>query len=99
MSPNITRADLSDAVYRRHGGLTRREAKEAVDALIATLRESLARGRAVKIPNFGVFEVVERAPRRGVNPATGRPMMIPAGKALSFRAARKLKERIASDGA
>jgi len=96
MSANVTRADLSDAVYRRHGGLTRREAQEAVNALIEAIRTSISRGRAVKIKNFGVFEVVERAARRGVNPADGSPIVIPESKAITFRAARKMKERIES---
>lgn len=86
-----TKADLVDAVYKRHGGLTKNEAADVVDAIFQTVKTTLVDGRPVRIRNFGVFEIADRQGRTGVNPANGERMFIPAHKGLSFRPARSLK--------
>lgn len=86
-----TKADLIDAVYKRHGALTKTEAADVVDAIFSTVKASLGGGRSVRIRNFGVFEVTERSGRTGVNPASGQKMFIPAHTGLSFRPSRNLK--------
>lgn len=86
----LTKADLVDVVYERHGGLTKSEATEIVEAIFGTVKTSLGHGRAVRIKNFGAFEVTSRPGRMGVNPSSGEKMFIPAHKGLSFRPARRL---------
>lgn len=92
-----TKADLIDAVYKRHGALTKSEAAEVVDAIFSTVKASLGDGRSVRIRNFGVFEVTERSGRTGVNPASGEKMFIPAHTGLSFRPSRNLKAAVKDD--
>jgi len=92
-----TKADLVDAVYRRHGALTKSEAADVVDAIFDTVKTTLSDGRSVRIRNFGVFEVTERSGRTGVNPASGKKMFIPPHTGLSFRPARNLKEVLTDD--
>lgn len=89
-----TKADLVAAVYRRHGGLTKVEAAEVVETILDKMRSTLADGHAVKITNFGTFEVTQRPARRGVNPASGERIRIPAHRGLSFRPARRLMETV-----
>ncbi len=91
----LTKADLVDAVYSRHGALTKDEAAEIVDAIFGTVKDNLGRGRPVRIKNFGVFEVAERAGRMGVNPASGKKIFIPPHKGLAFRPAARLKKQVA----
>ena len=43
----MTKADLIDVVYDRHGGLTKDEAAEIVDVIFRTVKTSLADGRTV----------------------------------------------------
>ena len=87
----LTKADLIDVVYQRHGGLTKNEAAEIVDAIFSTLKATLSDGRTIRIKNFGTFEVTARPGRMGVNPANGEKLFIPAHKGLSFRPAQQLK--------
>jgi integration host factor subunit alpha len=87
----LTKADLIDVVYERHGALTRDEAAEIVDAIFMTVKTTLGDGRPVKIKNFGTFAVTPRAGRVGVNPASGEKIVIPPRKGLSFRPARRLQ--------
>ena len=86
-----TKADLVDSVYERHGGLTKNEAAEVVDSIFTAMKSTLSEGRAVRIKNFGVFEVTSRPGRRGVNPTNGEQIFIGPHNGLSFRPARKLK--------
>jgi integration host factor subunit alpha len=90
----ITKADLADAVYQRHGGLTRAEAAAIVDTILRTVKTTLAGGRSVKIKNFGSFEVKRRRRRRGVDPSSGEPILIPDHQGLSFRPARYLRDAL-----
>jgi integration host factor subunit alpha len=91
-SSGLTKADLIDVVYERHGALTRDEAAEIVDVIFSTVKSNLGGGRTVRIKNFGTFEVADRKGRVGVNPASGEKMFIPAHRGLSFRPARRLKK-------
>lgn len=93
----LTKADLTDAVYERHGGLTKNEAAEIVDAIFQTVKTTLGDGRPVKIKNFGTFEVMRRKGRMGVNPASGEKMFIPPRKGLAFRPAERLKKVVDTD--
>ena len=97
-----TKAFLVDRVYQRHGALTKQEAAVVVDALLRAMKSALLDGRPVRIQNFGVFEVVERAGRAGINPADGKPLFIPPHRGLQFRPAQVMRqavERPASGGA
>ena len=92
--PRKTKADLIDAVYRRHGALTKNEAAQIVEAIFSTVKSTLGDGRSVRIRNFGVFEVTDRPGRTGVNPASGQKMFIPPHTGLSFRPSRQLKQLV-----
>jgi nucleoid DNA-binding protein len=95
LRPGITKADLIDVVYDRHGGLTKDEAADIVDAIFRTVKVSLADGRPVRIKNFGTFEVTRRPGRMGVNPVSGQKMFIRPHKGLSFKPARRLRDGMA----
>lgn len=88
----LTKADLIDVVYERHGALTRDEAAEIVDTIFQTVKTTLSDGRAVRIKNFGSFEVKRRMGRMGVNPTSGEKMFIPPRKGLAFRPSERLKQ-------
>ena len=96
-SEGKTKADLIDAVYHRHGALTKLEAAKIVDAIFDTVKSTLVDGRPVRIRNFGVFEVMHRSGRTGVNPASGEKMFIPPHFGLSFRPSRNLKMLLQDD--
>ena len=93
----VTRADLTNEVYARHGGMTKGEAASVVNKIFDAMKDNLLEGRPVKIQNFGVFEVTDRKGRTGVNPADGSRIFIPAHRSLSFRPAPRLKQ-VVQDG-
>ena len=96
-SLGTTKADLVDVVYKRHGALTKAEAAKVVDAIFSTVKTSLSDGRAVRIRNFGTFELSEREGRTGVNPASGEKMFIPPRTGLTFKPSRHLKSAMSDE--
>lgn len=88
----MTKADLVDVVYQRHGGLTKDEAAEVVEAIFNAVKATLVDGRPVRIKNFGTFKITSRAGRMGVNPVSGEPLFIPPHKGLTFRPAHRLRK-------
>ncbi len=94
----MTKADLVDVVYQRHGGLTKDEAVEVVEAIFMTVKSTLGDGRSVRIKNFGTFEITARPGRLGVSPTSGEKIFIRPHKGLAFRPARRLKDEITEPG-
>jgi len=74
--------------------LTKKDATKAVDAVFASISESLQVGEKVQVIGFGNFEVRERAARKGRNPQTGQEINIPASKVPAFKPGKALKDGI-----
>lgn len=90
----MTRAELVELVYQRHGGMSRREAQDILDLILRLIRDRLASGERVEITNFGSFELTESAPRQVRHPVTGRRLRVSAKRNLIFRPARALRDGI-----
>ena len=93
----ITRAQLSEAVYREVG-LSRNESAELLEAVLRQVSDALARGESVKISSFGSFSVRRKEQRIGRNPKTGEEVPILPRKVLVFRPSQVLKSRINERG-
>jgi len=91
----VTKQDFVDAVADR-GGMSKRDAGAAVDAVLDTITDSLRRGDAVTFTGFGKFSVSDRAGRYGVNPRTGEKVWIEATKVPKFSAGSALKSAVKS---
>ena len=89
----ITRAQLSEAVYREVG-LSRNESAELLEAVLRQVSDALARGEPVKISSFGSFSVRHKEQRIGRNPKTGEEVPILPRKVLVFRPSQVLKSQI-----
>jgi integration host factor subunit alpha len=86
----LTRDDLAEAV-RVEVGLSKTESRRLVDLVLNTVVQVLERGEAVKLANFGVFEVRDKGERTGRNPRTGEAATVSARRTISFRASTKMK--------
>ena len=93
----ITRAQLSEAVYREVG-LSRNESAELLEAVLRQVSDALARGESVKISSFGSFSVRRKEQRIGRNPKTGEEVPILPRKVLVFHPSQVLKSRINERG-
>ncbi len=79
-------------------GLSRAQASKAVDAMLDTITDSLARGEQVRFIGFGSFQVRSRGQREGRNPRTGDKLQIPAQKVPAFSAGAKLNQAVRGGG-
>jgi len=89
----LTRASLSEAVYREIG-LSLAESSELVDDVLEHVIQALEDGDNVKISSFGSFLVRQKKERIGRNPKTGVEVPITPRKVLSFRPSNLLKDKI-----
>ncbi|NLN16299.1 MAG: HU family DNA-binding protein [Firmicutes bacterium] len=89
----MNKSDLV-AMVAEKANLTKKVASQAVEATLASIGDALANGEKVTLVGFGTFEVRHRAARKGVNPATGEPIDIPACKVPAFKAGKALKEAV-----
>ena len=90
----MTKAELVEKIHAKAGLPTKAKAEEALDAVVASLREALADGESVTFTGFGSFKVVARAARKGRNPRTGEPTTYPACKVPTFKPGKALKDAI-----
>ncbi|MEO1317881.1 MAG: integration host factor subunit alpha, partial [Pseudomonadota bacterium] len=88
----LTRADLTEAVYREIG-LSRNESADLVELILEEISGALVRGEHVKISSFGTFAVRDKGPRVGRNPKTGEEVPIDPRRVLVFRPSHIMKER------
>lgn len=83
--------------YAKFSGCTKKEAEAAVGFVFDTITETLASGEKVVLTGFGTFEVRERSEKICLNPRTGEPIQLPAGKAATFKAGRGLRQAISPE--
>jgi len=70
------------------------EAKETVEEMLEIIKYTLASGEDLMISGFGKFQVNQKAPRKGRNPATGETMMLDGRKIVTFKCSGKLRNQI-----
>ena len=72
-------------------GLTKADAKKALEATTAAIKEALVAGDKVQLIGFGTFR---RPAREGINPATKQKIKIAAKKVAKFKAGAELAEAL-----
>jgi DNA-binding protein HU-beta len=75
-------------------GLSKKDAGEAVEAVLGEIQNTLRSGGDVAFTGFGKFHVAERGPRQGVNPQSGERITIPGGRVPRFTAGSGLKQAV-----
>ncbi len=90
----MTKAEFIDQIASK-AGLTKKDAGAAVEAVLATISDTLKSGGDVSFTGFGKFHVQNRAARTGVNPRNpGEKVNIPAAKVPKFSAGSALKAAV-----
>lgn len=89
----MNKSDLIDVVAEG-AGLTKVQAKKAIDCYHETVSGALAAGNRVEIVGFGSFSVTTREARTGRNPKTGAALQIAAKKVAKFKPGKALSETL-----
>ncbi|HPG33128.1 MAG: HU family DNA-binding protein [Lentimicrobiaceae bacterium] len=75
-------------------GLTKEQAKKAIDCYHDTIADTLKAGQKVEILGFGSFSAVTREARTGRNPKTGEMLTISAKTVAKFKPGKGLSEKL-----
>ncbi|MDR2910712.1 MAG: HU family DNA-binding protein [Bacteroidales bacterium] len=89
----MNKAQLIDAMAAG-AGLTKTDAKKALDAFVSATTDALKSGDRVALIGFGSFFVSERSARTGRNPQTGKEIKIAAKKVVKFKSGSELSDSI-----
>ena len=89
----MNKAQLIDAIAGE-SGLTKADAKKALDAFVKVTADALKGGDRVALVGFGSFGVSERSARTGRNPQTGQEIQIPVKKVVKLKAGSELTDSI-----
>ena len=87
----MTKADVVNALASKTG-MGRKEAAEAVNLFLSSVREALERGEKVSLVGFGTFYVKEKNARQGRNPRTGERIQIPRKWVAAFKPGRAFRQ-------
>ncbi len=91
----MTKKDLIKKVAK-DADISKAQAKNALEAFLASTTKTLQEGRYLILPGFGSFTTKRRAARVGRNPRTGEKLVIPARRVVKFRPGKKLSESISN---
>ena len=72
------------------GAAANRAAGDLMDAIVKELKKS---GKFT-LPSFGTFTVRKTKARKALNPRTGEPVKVKAGKTVRFKASPNLKKAV-----
>jgi DNA-binding protein HU-beta len=87
----VTKQEFVDQVASKTN-MSRREAADAVDAVLASIQETLTSGGEINFTGFGKFSTQHRKERQGVNPRNPtEKVTIPAATVPKFSAGSTLK--------
>ncbi|WP_054671858.1 integration host factor subunit alpha [Parasalinivibrio latis] len=89
----LTKAALAENLSETIG-MSKRDAKETVEAFFEEVRKALENGEQVKLSGFGNFDLRDKNQRPGRNPKTGEDIPITARRVVTFRPGQKLKARV-----
>ena len=80
----MNKVDIADRVAAETG-ITKEKAEDAVNAILAELKQALSEGESVIIRRFGSFQVRDKNTRLGRNPKTGEEVEIPQRRVVRFK--------------
>jgi nucleoid DNA-binding protein len=94
----LTKSEICK-ILAGHAGITKKQAKDLLDALPKVIKAHLAAGVDFKLDFVKITKVHKKAKkaRKGINPFTGEEMMFkakPAHYVVKVRALKKLKEMV-----
>ena len=89
----MTKAEIVRYLIEK-SGLPRKDAVEAVEIFLASIKEGLQSGEKVSLVGFGTFLVKQKNSRNGRNPRTSEIIHIPDKKVASFKPGKAFREAV-----
>ncbi len=90
----VTKSELVSNIAKK-ANLKKADAEKALEAFIEVVKDSLSKGKGVRLIGFGTFAVRNRKARKSRNPRTGQTINIPPTKVPAFKPSASLKALVA----
>jgi DNA-binding protein HU-beta len=74
------------------------EAENMLQAVLSVFTDALVAGDNIALIGFGTLKPSSRKERKGINPQTGKSIVIPASKTVTFKAGKALKDAVNKKG-
>lgn len=91
----MNKNEFIDAIALK-SGLTKKDSKTALDAVLDTITEVLEKKDSVAFIGFGTFSTASREARTAKVPGTTKTVNVPATTVAKFKVGKALKEAVAN---
>jgi nucleoid DNA-binding protein len=92
-SNTLGRQELTRRIAKE-ANLTQKQAAQALEITLVTIRQALQEGNEVRLVGFGSFRVRQSAARKGVNPRNGQTIEVPARDRVRFSPGKELADAV-----
>ena len=86
----LTKAHIVEALFAKNI-FPKTQSAQVIDTFFEMIKQSLQNGEEVIISGFGKFSVQEKQARRGRNPQTGEPIVLPSGRVVTYKCSGVLR--------
>ncbi|OPH34993.1 HU family DNA-binding protein [Moraxella equi] len=90
----MNKKELIKSVYDKMDGLPLKQCENAVNAVLNSITDELAKGGEVNLVGFGSFYVKPHQAKTARNPRTGETVHVPAKNVPTFKVGKGLKEAV-----
>ena len=94
----MNKSELVEAIAQK-AQVAKKDADVVLTAAVEVVMEAVSTGDKITLVGFGTFEPGEQPAREGRNPATGKPIQIPATKVPAFSTGKLFKKKVALEKA
>lgn len=91
----MNKSEFIDAIAAKTD-MSKAAAGRALEAVLDTITDAVAKGDPVSVIGFGTFEARKRAARTGKNPQTGAAIKIAATTVPAFKPGKAFKDKVAA---
>lgn len=89
----VTKAEIINEIYIKIQK-NRSEVKQLVEDLILLMKKGIREDKELMISGFGKFSAYSKNARKGRNPQTDQPMMLPSRNVLVFGLSKKFRDAL-----
>ncbi|WP_067140745.1 HU family DNA-binding protein [Oceanivirga salmonicida] len=73
---------------------SKKKSEKYINLMLETLEESLLKENKVRFVGWGTFSKIVRKGREGINPLTGKHLVIPDKKVVKFTVGKRLEDKL-----
>lgn len=81
-------------ILRERTGISQKQAVEAVEVFLDSVKDSLKTGDKVSLVGFGTFYLKSKDGRNGRNPRTGEKIQIPPKAVVAFKPGKEFRDLV-----